>query len=363
VVKTGEVLLDANLTQQRKFIDTEWLKTMGIKSRLITPLFWNKAQIGIFTLGKTEPNFYTFADAKWLKPFLSQLTFFMLREKKAGEWEKKSCFMEKVWTQLEKISKRVGSQEVLDDICQTITHELPISFCRISTLDEEKPILTTRSVYKIREQGIKLNKEIKFPLSELPWHNLALEERKPLLVNQEDPESFMSEKEAGLILSENINSAILAPLLVRGRPKGIVSLGEMRNWERRPFTPKEMELVEFLASFLSFYLEYEANYSDIQEKEKKHIASFGTENERPKRDWDRFLSSLSYHINNPLASILGSVELLQMKSGLNADEAKRYLLHIEKGAKRIHETLEELKKTENTDKEEWVFTNEEPNLI
>jgi transcriptional regulator with GAF, ATPase, and Fis domain len=361
VVKSGEALLDSDLTQQTKFIDTEWLKTLGIKSRLIAPLFWNKAKIGTLTLGKMETDFYSGADTKWLKPFLSQLSWFMVKEKKSQESDRKSHFLEKAFTYVQRILEKADSQEILDSISQTITHELPTSFCRISVLDENQSSLTTRSLYSIREQGIRLNREIKLPLAELPWHNLALEEKRTLLVNQEEPESVMSDTEAGLILSQNIHSAILAPLIVEGQPKGVISLGEMRNWQRRPFSKNELEFVDFMASFLSLCLEYENRNSSFNQKEK-----FEAELEQEKgehRDWDRFLSSLSYHINNPLASILGSVELLQMRNNLTSDEAKRYLQHIEKGAKRIHNTLEELKEKENTEEGEWIFAAGQPSSV
>ena len=55
---------------------------------------------------------------------------------------------------------------------------------------------------------------------------------------------------------------------------------------------------------------------------------------------DRELSDLGLQVNNSLTSIIGSLELLNLRRDLTEEKKERYLQIIEKGALRIKENME-----------------------
>jgi K+-sensing histidine kinase KdpD len=163
-----------------------------------------------------------------------------------------------------------------------------------------------------------------------------------MLVHQDDPESVMSKKEARLIMDEKMNSALLVPLILSGKPVGIVSVGEMRSWGRQPMTEEETAFVKHRANQLSLALK-KSLLSRANERLRKRIESSDRcEDARESRaracSW---LSSLSYQINNPLTSIRGSAELLKMKEPGLSQDALRYLGNIENGVERIQGRFQE----------------------
>jgi len=229
----------------------------------------------------------------------------------------------------------------LDQVASSLTEELPKSFVRISLLNKERDHLTTQALHQVRSEGIKLRKMEKISLEDLPWHRLTLEAKRPMLVNQDDPESLMPDEEARLILDERIRSALLVPLLINGEAIGVISLGEMRNWERQPLTEEEMAFIKHMTNQVSLALKKglllrsnERMREKLKEwEEKKNKVEAGT-------DFSSSFSTLSYEVSNPLTSILGSAELLRLREPNLSPENFKYIQNIQKGADRIQKVVE-----------------------
>jgi K+-sensing histidine kinase KdpD len=162
-----------------------------------------------------------------------------------------------------------------------------------------------------------------------------------MLVNQDDPESLMPDEEARLILDERIRSALLVPLLINGEAVGVISLGEMRNWERQPLTEEETAFIKHIANQVSLALKKglllrsnERMREKLKEwEEKKNKVGAET-------DFSPSFSTLSYEVSNPLTSILGSAELLRLKEPNLSPENFKYIQNIQKGADRIQKVVE-----------------------
>jgi nitrogen-specific signal transduction histidine kinase len=163
-----------------------------------------------------------------------------------------------------------------------------------------------------------------------------------MLINQEDPESYISKDEAGLIMDKRIKSGVLIPLLLQDMAVGVISIGEMRNWTREPLTHAEIDhmkhranqaciaLKKGLLSRVNARLKEELKKNDIAER----ITPAQVVDQSPFFD-------LSYKINNSLTAIRGSAELLRFSlSNLNQGSLK-YLKNIVNGVDRIHSCLEE----------------------
>ncbi|MGB8657884.1 MAG: GAF domain-containing protein [Candidatus Zixiibacteriota bacterium] len=342
VMNSKEVWIDRNINSNENSSEDSLSRACGIKSRIILPLWSKETVCGALSLGHQEPNFYSANDAKWLRPFTLGLSHLIwehaLREKLIRN--------ESLNRSLDEFERRLVGEEnlktLLEEVAESLTLDLRKSFARVTLLNKQKNQLITCGLHQIRSEGIDLNMEKRVSLDDLPWHRLALEAQRPMLINQEDPESLMSRGEARLILDQRVRSAFLVPLVLEDAAVGLISVGEMRNWDREPLTEEEMAFVKHKADQTSVGLKKGLLLSLNQRLKERLKSSQKTEAiaDRP-ADAQMRLSELSYQINNPLTLIRGSAELLKLKESNLSPEALKYLRNIENGVDRIHQGLEE----------------------
>jgi GAF domain-containing protein len=348
VVESGEALIQEDIRSvsssapDRNCMDDGLLKACGIRSSLILPLWFRRSACGALSLGHQRPGFYSPNDVKWLKPFSHQLALLIqekrLVEKLKGEEHLSSLLSD--WAQ--KLVQDEDIKGFLDKVATSLTQELPRSFVRISLLNRQRDHLTTHALHQIRKEGMNLRKMEKFPLRDLPWHRLTLEAKRPMLVNQDDPESLMPDKEAKLILDEKIKSALLVPLIINGWAVGVISLGEMRNFERQPISQQETTFVRHISSQLSLALK-KGFLLRSNERMKRELRGFEEKTSQlaARGSLSPRWSELKFEVSNPLTTILGSAELLRLKECNISPENFKYIRNIEKGAGRIQRVLED----------------------
>ena len=342
VARSGEICVDRDINPKGNSCEDSLFRACGIRSRIILPLWYGDSICGVLSLGHKKPNFYSTNDYKWLSMFALQLSHLIWQQRLRDSLKRKESLSQS----LDEFENRLAGEEnlkpLMEDAAASLISELPKSFARVTLLSKERRELINCTTKQIRSEGIDLKEQERFSLDDLPWHRLALEAKRPMLVHQDDPESVMSKKEARLIMDEKMNSALLVPLILSGKPVGIVSVGEMRSWGRQPLTEEETSFVKHRANQLSLALK-KSLLSRANEKLRKRI-EFSDRGEDARESRARacsWLSNLSYQINNPLTSIRGSAELLRMKEPGLSQDALRYLGNIENGVERIQGRFQE----------------------
>jgi transcriptional regulator with GAF, ATPase, and Fis domain len=342
VMHSKKAWVDHTLNSDDDKTDRSLCKNCGIKSRIIFPLVCGESVYGALSLGHQGSNLYSAGDEKWLRPLILLISRLALEQVQ----QERLIHRERLDHSLGDFAKRLADEEsvysLIKDVTMNLARELPRSFVRLSLLNQKKDQLICCASHQLRSEGIDLRKMDRFPLEELPWHRLALAAKKPMLINQEDPESYMFKGEADLIMDQRIRSGALIPLLLQDEAVGVISIGEMRSWTREPLVPAEIShmvhranqvcvaLKKGLLSRVNARLEEEARKKSVPEK----------------MSLDRLpalhpFSDLNYKINNSLTAIRGSAELLRLsRTDLNQNSLK-YLKTIENGVDRIHECLEE----------------------
>jgi len=341
VMRSGEVQIDRNIDLSESSSEDNLFKACGIKSRIILPLWSGESIYGALSLGHQKPNFYSVNDVKWLKLFTSELSHILLAQRLKKNLERKESLNRSLYEFDEKLVREEDLKTLLGNATASITLDLSRSFARVTLLSEEKNQLINCAVHQIRSDGIDLKKEERFSLDDLPWHRLTLEAKRPMLINQDDPESVMSKKEARLIMDEKVNSAFLVPLILSDKAVGIVSVGEMRSWDRQPLTEEEIAFIKHKANQLCLALKKGILCrSNEQLKERLKYSYKPKESAENQTNAYFRLSDLNYQINNPLTSIRGSAELLRLRQTNLSPDSLKYLSNIENGVDRVQRTLE-----------------------
>ncbi|NIM98126.1 MAG: GAF domain-containing protein [candidate division Zixibacteria bacterium] len=337
-----EVRIDHDLELDEDCLKDPLVKACGIRSRILLPLGDGYDFYGVLCLGHRKPNFYSATDAKWLGLFVLELSHLIREQRVETKSKKKESLSNSLYESEKKLAVEQDLKTLLQHAAASLTSDLPKSFARVVLLSRERNELINCAASQIRSEGINLKREQRFSLNDLPWHRLTLEARKPMLINQDDPEGAMSKQEARLIMDEKVNSALLVPLILHDRAVGILSVGEMRNWNRQPLTQDEIAFVKHKANQLCLALEKGVLHrSNERLKERlKHCETpkKTTENQARLESW---LSDLSYQISNPLTIIRGAAELLKLTETDLGPDSLRYIRNIENGVDRIQENLEE----------------------
>jgi PAS domain S-box-containing protein len=147
----------------------------------------------------------------------------------------------------EAVSSVLSLDELLEVLCHKMIESVQASFCKIYLLDGEGSSLTLRATEVVRELDWDHDGDRTFRLDSLPWHRRAITEGTPHVLQRSIPHSDLPELERSLALSAGAKSALLMPLMVKGRALGVVCLGEMRSWDRSPFTSSKIQLCQALA--------------------------------------------------------------------------------------------------------------------
>lgn len=338
VIKTGEVRIHRNVDVGP---EGSWSEAWGMRSRIILPLWVEDSVCGVLSLGHKKPGFYSASDAKWLKPFARSLSQMVLLDKLKRRLEKEKSLNRSLRDFGSKLVAEREPTELVADVASSLVADLPRSFARVMLLSRQRDELINCAVHQIRSEGIHLKQEARFSLDQLPWHRLTLEAKRSMLVNQSDPESLMSNQEARLVMDGRIGSALLVPVMLNQEAVGIVSLGEMRSWDRQPLTEQEIDFVRHKADQLSLALKeavLRRSNTRMNDRLKRLEGSMPTARQVPPGRPE--LRDLAYRIANPLTSIRGSAELLKLKESSLSGCSLKYLGNIERGVDRIQESLE-----------------------
>jgi len=337
VMESGALRVDDDLSEGGG-TEATMSGVAGVRSRIILPLRAEGFFRGALCLGHRRPHFYRAQDADWLRPLTLAIGQMIVRDELMRRLDKQKVLARSARDFDGKLAEDEELRDLLENVAFSLVAHIPRSLARVTLLSKSRDQLLNCASHQIRPGGISLRGDERFPLDELPWHRLTLEAKRPMLVNQGDPESWMSGREAQLIMDRGIGSALLVPVMLDGKAVGIISLGEMRRWDRQPLSRQEADFVRHKADQLSLALK-EALLRRSNRQLGQRLARLKPGG--PGILTQEELSDLSYQMANPLTSIRGSAELLRLREPGLGPHSMRYLSNIERGVDRIQEAFEE----------------------
>jgi len=145
------------------------------------------------------------------------------------------------------VSATLDLNELLRVLCQKMIESVEASFCRIYLRQQDEKSLVLKATYGIRGLDSDPGVGRIAPLESFPWLQRSGGSRAPVVVGGSGSGVELLQLERTLKLPSETKSVVIVPLVVKGRTLGIVLLGEMRAWERSPFTGAKLELCQAMA--------------------------------------------------------------------------------------------------------------------
>jgi D-glycero-alpha-D-manno-heptose-7-phosphate kinase len=130
----------------------------------------------------------------------------------------------------------VTGDRVFQELVKRLTHSLKVTISSLAMLDGQEGSLMVCASNPIRYLGSTPPVGRRIPVSDAPAHMQVIQEGKPVLFWQNESVPAIPPQELELTLTDKLKSGALLPVKVNGGVVGVVSLGEMRAWQRSPFT-------------------------------------------------------------------------------------------------------------------------------
>lgn len=168
------------------------------------------------------------------------------------------------------LSPRTPLMESLPTYARLITEGLPTTTCRITLLNSNKNRLMDYGVFPLRYLS-GINKQLggEYPLDQLPKHKQALEQRVPVVLDQNRPQDTMTEFERKTIFWDNVNTVCIIPIMLEDEILGLISIGEAREMDREPFEETRLELLLTLSNQIASTINTSHLYRDLERQAQR----------------------------------------------------------------------------------------------
>lgn len=306
----------------------------GMKARMITPVMAGGKVTAVLTVGNSRPGFFTTLSLDRLTHLSDMLASVIQRGNLARLTEEREDQMLRLQLMERDMPSIQSVGSFFQTACEMLTDRMSCTLARISLVDKNQSNLMSQSCHTIRDLKQKLNPSQSIPLSILPWHRMTLETDKPMLINQDDMDSRMADGETAATLLPGVKSAMLIPITHDNNVRGIISIGESRNWNRRSFG----------ASDLVFARDISAKCSNILKMKQLEL-----DRDQIRNRWQETaisgesgsISRMRTQLGTPLSSIIGAAEILKSKGSADSFSVKYHEM-ILNAANRIKGMAEEM---------------------
>lgn len=160
----------------------------------------------------------------------------------------------------------------------------------------------------------------------------VVEKGEPLLLvgGVKDDKRFKN-----LVVKEKVNSAIIVPLKLKGRVIGVLNLSSYTN--ENNFSEKDLQLFTIFAEQAAVMISDSQLHTELQKRllelesayERLHISQEQLLRSEKLSAVGQLAAGVAHEINNPLATLLGYVQVLQR--GVQKDDKKYRYLEIMEG--------------------------------
>lgn len=160
----------------------------------------------------------------------------------------------------EAVARADNLDQGLQSLAEKMVASCPATFCAIFLLAPNQPGLVAKAAYPIpRATGLHWNPRLGKVSRPFLHPDLDFEEDSPrqLILRRGFPpdDAILDHLAEEFSLAGSLSAALMIPLEAGQEIQGLCILGEMRAWERRPFSGRQMELACSLASHAAVLIE------------------------------------------------------------------------------------------------------------
>ena len=179
------------------------------------------------------------------------------------ELEERSEELETLLLASAELSAELDIDQLLKLMAQKLTSTLKVTYCRIALKDIEHADLVVRAAYPIRMLDWEPRIGQKLETKNCPDIQKAFDTARYVVVTHDSILNKQMAIELEQVFTPETQSGLVFPLIVKGRPEGVIILGEARLWDREPFSKEKITLCQTLINQSAIAIENAENYTSL----------------------------------------------------------------------------------------------------
>lgn len=337
-------MLIANTLESDFYRDDYHLYKSGFSSRLVYPLSDDSDMVkGVLTLATVKPRAFNDIPEE-------DLEFLNLPLCRMIEMHNVTSMMNTLKKQVVSsfnltfgLENGMGLNEFYNNSARILAETLPATMCRIWGMNHQDNSLESIGFYSLHDKAESGDFDsAKIGLELMPRHKAAISMGKAIIVNQSNPEYSMDKSELKAMGLPGVKSAILAPMRLQNRVFGIVSVGEVRNWERRSLGQQELLYSQIISTITALVREIDQKTLEVNSMRNNFI-----DLEKKSRIYETY-PNLPSKLSSPLSSLMGAAQLIRKRLPEDAAELIRYNEIILKGAENMMKEFRKFEEVKNS---------------
>ncbi|NUM46423.1 MAG: GAF domain-containing protein [Anaerolineales bacterium] len=269
VARTGQLALIQDTSQDPDFYQLAGLR---VRSELTVPIVSNGHLIGVLNIDSNTLNAFDETDVRLVTTIADQVAValdnayaYQRLQIAMGETRQRAEELSVLFNVSQAIANApLNSEEIAIIVARQFVEVLGIQECSISLLEpDQKHLRTLVDYYVENEQGHLdshwVGKNI--PITDYPATETVLRSHIPLVVHLSDPQADPQER--AYMQSRNQATLVILPLIVKGKPIGILELEHGPH--ARHYTAEELNLAITLANQAAIALENAQLYEELEE--------------------------------------------------------------------------------------------------
>jgi len=305
----------------------EMILSSGMRSLAVFPLGFRGTTVGTIVVASKQTSRFKGREIELIKCAVPLLSSLVIQDIHRYEVNLRERRIELLNSFLLDCGRSPNLLSLFEQTTRLLSKELKTSVVRISTYDYGGAFLKSRSLSSLRPIEKVTPADGDMILSLMPYHTLVRDTGRLMLINQQDTDRKIPVAEAKQVASSDLKSALLIPVKVEKQVLAVISLAEMRSWDRYRYTEADILFASSIATALSLAVQ-------VMIRGRTKVGSKSAEERLPNGPFhDHEVRS---HIKSSLSGILGSVEMIKFRTPTSDEDLDKYLSIIDRSAKRIN---------------------------
>lgn len=218
---------------------------------------------------------------------------------------------------------------MLQELLELLVKKVPTTYCRMWRYRSETESLEFVADSRSRDLGEQAPPQASIALDRVHWHKQAVLTGRVMVINQRETRTQMDEDEESLALIAGTRSALIIPLMSGSNTIGVISLAELRCWERNNFSLSETLFSRALANIVAQVL---ANHINAEETQglRRQLSVMHQRNIA-----GEMFAELPMRLSTPLTSIMARTDQLMNSVAVKDEAASVHLLAIKRQTEKI----------------------------
>lgn len=315
--------------QGSAYEDDNWLASCGARCAVTIPMISNNTVIAAVTLA-SPTNSLPREFGERIAPALTEAMLPLVKQDlMAQQLVAYNRQILNLTGALKTVVSGGDTKIMLHELLELLVKKVPTTYCRMWRYRSETESLEFVADSRSRDIGEQAPAQSSIALDRVHWHKQAVITGRVMVINQRETRTQMDEDEELLSLIAGTRSALIIPLISGSRTIGVISLAELRCWERNNFSLSETLFSRALANIIAQVL---ANHINSEETDtlRRQISIMQQRNIA-----GELFAELPMRLSTPLTSIMARTDQLISSVAVKDEAASVHLLAIKRQTEKI----------------------------